>query len=57
VRGDGADADELGAMIERVQRIRDRSCEPKNNGNPRYHALSLVVTNLRKAADDIRVRD
>ena len=48
------DIRELEEMIEKVQRIRDRSCEPKRNTNPRYLALSSAVTGLRKAADDMR---
>ena len=49
-----ADLAELESMIDTVQRIRNRTCEPKANTNPRYLALSNVVTHLRKAVDDLR---
>jgi hypothetical protein len=49
-----SDADELDVMVEKVRRIRSRICELKANTNPRYLALSDVVTNLRRAADDMR---
>lgn len=49
-----SDIAELESMLDKVQRIRDRTCEPKANSNPRYHSLSLAVTNLRKAAEDMR---
>jgi hypothetical protein len=42
------------AMIDEIQRIRSRTCEPRANTNPRYHAFSLAVTNLRKVADSLR---
>ena len=44
---------ELRAMQERVRSIRARHCEPKGNTNPRYWALSNVVSNLGKAIDDM----
>ena len=43
----------LEAIVEDVRRIRTRTCEPKANSNPRYLALSKVVTNLTKAIEDI----
>lgn len=49
-----ADFAKLEAMKEEVRRIRTRTCEPKANTNPRYRALSNVVTNLTKAVDDMR---
>lgn len=49
-----SDIAELESMLQKVQGIRTRSCEPKANTNPRYHALSLVITILRKAVDDLR---
>jgi hypothetical protein len=42
------------AMIEEVQAIRERTCEPKDRSIPRYHALSQAVSALSKAADDMR---
>jgi hypothetical protein len=39
------------ALVEDVRAICDRSCEPKNQSNPRYHALSMAVSGLKKAAD------
>lgn len=45
--------DELRAMQERVRSIRTRHCEPKVNTNPRYLALSNVVSNLGKAIEDL----
>jgi len=44
----------LEAIVEEVRRIRTRTCEPKANSNPRYLALSNVVTNLTKAIEDMR---
>jgi hypothetical protein len=58
--GDGAmsdyqgDISNLERMIEDVRRIRDRTCEPKSNSNPRYHALSSAVSQLNRAIDDMR---
>lgn len=60
MEGDEAMADHQGDiaslehMIEDVRRIRDRTCEPKSNSNPRYHALSSAVSQLNRAIDDIR---
>ena len=42
------------ALVEEIRAIRDRTCEPKNQRNPRYHALSMAVSGLNKAADDMR---
>jgi hypothetical protein len=46
-------ARELRAMQERVRAIRTQCCEPKSNANPRYLALSNVVSNLTKAIEDL----
>ncbi|MGF9760887.1 hypothetical protein AAII07_37450 [Microvirga sp. 0TCS3.31] len=52
--GDIQDAvHELQAMRERVRAIRTLLCEPKSNANPRYLALSNVVSNLTKAIEDL----
>jgi hypothetical protein len=42
------------AMVEDIRAIRTRTCEPKDRSNPRYHALSMAVSGLLKAADDMR---
>jgi len=47
----------LERMIEDVRRIRDRSCEPKSNSKPRYHALSAVVSQLDRAIRVMRAED
>lgn len=44
---------ELGTMRDRVREIRTRHCEPKSNSNPRYLALSNVVSNLTKVIEDL----
>jgi hypothetical protein len=54
---DSADVRRLEQMISELQAMRTRLCEPKDKSNPRYHAFSLAVTNLRKAADDLRSED
>jgi hypothetical protein len=42
------------AMVQDIRAIRDRTCEPKDRSNPRYHALSMSVSGLVKAIDDMR---
>jgi|tagenome__1003787_1003787.scaffolds.fasta_scaffold19635700_2 hypothetical protein len=42
------------AMVEDIRAIRNRTCEPMERSNPRYHALSIAVSGLLKAADDMR---
>jgi hypothetical protein len=49
-----SDVSSLECMIDDVRRIRDRTCEPKSNSNPRYHALSSAVSQLNRAIDDMR---
>ena len=44
----------IDAMVEDIRAIRARTCEPKHQSNPRYHALSMAVSGLKKAADDMR---
>jgi hypothetical protein len=44
---------EMKTMQERVRAIRTQFCEPKSNTNPRYLALSNVVSNLSKAVEDM----
>jgi hypothetical protein len=45
---------ELHTMEGRISAIRDRHCEPKNAANPRYHGLSLAISGLRKAVNDMQ---
>jgi len=49
-----ADIASLEWMVEEVRRIRTRRREPRANSNPRYLALSNVVSNLNKVIDDMR---
>ena len=44
---------EMRAMQERIRYIRDRYCEPKSNGNPRYLGLSNAIAGLTKAISDM----
>jgi hypothetical protein len=46
----------LRRMIEEIRQIRERTCDPKSNQNPRYHALSSAVSSLDKAAKDMAAR-
>ncbi len=41
-------------MRERVRTIRTLHCDPRTKENPRYHSLSMVVSNLTKAIDDMK---
>lgn len=54
VSEDQGDIASLERMVEDVRRIRDRTCEPKSNSNPRYHALAAAVSQLTRAIDDMR---
>ena len=42
------------AMVDDIRAIRNRTCEPKDRSNSRYHALSMAVSGLMKAAEDMR---
>ncbi|MHA3700653.1 hypothetical protein ACXR2U_00585 [Jatrophihabitans sp. YIM 134969] len=44
----------LHAMVDDIRRIREGTCEPKANTNPRYLALSAAVSNLNKAIADMQ---
>ncbi|MGZ4618567.1 MAG: hypothetical protein ACXV3F_07530 [Frankiaceae bacterium] len=44
----------LHEMLGNIRAIRDRTCVPKSPRNPRYQALSLAVSGLKKAAEDMR---
>lgn len=52
--GYDTDIASLERMIEDVRQIRERTCEPKTNSNPRYHALSSAVSQLNRAIEDMR---
>ena len=47
----------LNSFIDELRRIRDRTCEPKNNANPRYHALSSAISQIGRAIDDMHAED
>jgi hypothetical protein len=47
----------LDHMIEDLRAMRDRTCEPKNNRNVRYHALSSAISQMSRAADNMRAED
>jgi hypothetical protein len=55
----GKDMDEayalqrLAAIAAELRAIRDYTCDPKSNENPRYHRLSLAVSGMKKAQEDI----
>ncbi len=51
------DIGRLERMIEDLRRMRYRLCEPKNNGNQRYHAFSAAISFLLKVAGDLRAED
>ena len=42
---------ELRLMQERLRGIRERTCDPKSNENPRYLGLSHAVSGITKAID------
>ncbi len=44
---------ELRTIQDRLRSIRNRTCEPKNNGNDRYLGLSNAVSGINKAIDDM----
>jgi hypothetical protein len=41
--------DELETIADRLRSIRGKHCEPKNAGNPSYHALSTAVAQINRA--------
>jgi len=47
----------LQRFIGEIRTIRERTCEPKDNSNPRYHALSTAVSQLNRAIADMRTED
>ena len=44
---------ELRLIQDRLRSIRERTCDPKNNGNERYLGLSNAVSGINKAIDDM----
>jgi hypothetical protein len=46
--------DRLQRMIDDIRRMRE-DCEPKNNGNPRYHKYSSAVSNLKWIIEDLQI--
>lgn len=40
---------ELEEIADRLRSIRTKHCEPKNAGNPSYHALSTAVAQINRA--------
>jgi hypothetical protein len=44
----------LTAIADELRAIRERICDPRSNENPRYHGLSLAVSGIKKAQEDIR---
>jgi hypothetical protein len=49
-----SEIERLTAIAEDLRRIRERTCEPKRNTNPRYHALSSAVSSIDRAIADMR---
>ena len=48
------DITRLEQMIDDIRAIRERTCEPKRNTNPRYLALSSAISQLNRAIEDLR---
>lgn len=44
---------EMRSMQERLRAIRSRYCEPKDNSNPRYLAISNAIAGMNKAIADM----
>jgi hypothetical protein len=51
------DVTRLEQMIDDIRAIRERTCEPKRNTNPRYLALSSAISQLNRAIEDLRAED
>jgi len=51
---DDTDVTRLEQMADEIRAIRERTCEPKNKTNPRYHALSSAVAQLNRAIEHLR---
>jgi hypothetical protein len=49
-----SDAETLDRMVYELRRLRDATCEPKRNTNPRYLRFSSAVSALLWLADDLR---
>ena len=48
---------ELRSIQDRRRAIRDRTCDPKSNENPRYLGLSSAVSGINKAIDDMQAEE
>lgn len=46
--------DELESIANRLRSIRGKHCDPKNAGNPSYHALSTAVAQINRAIKSFR---
>jgi len=46
---------ELRLMQERLRAIREKTCDPKSNENPRYLGLSTAVSGITKAIENMLV--
>jgi len=47
----------LALIADDLSRIWQRTCEPNNSSNPRYHALSSAVSGVDKALASLRAED
>jgi hypothetical protein len=48
---------ELRVIQDRLRAIREKTCDPKSNENPRYLGLSNAVSGITKAIDNMLVED
>jgi hypothetical protein len=48
-----AELSALQSMIDELRRVRERTCEPKHQTNPRYHALSSAISSINRAMEDM----
>lgn len=48
------DITRLEQMIDDIRAIRERTCVPKTNTNPRYLALSSAISQLKRAIENLR---
>jgi len=51
------DINTMQRMIGEIRDIRNRTCEPKSQENPRYLGLSNAISGLNKAIDDMRAEE
>lgn len=43
----------LQTMVDELRQVRERTCEPKHQSNPRYHALSSAISSINRAMEDM----